>query len=99
MVTRFAVREVLVLTTEDDCSSRSNCETREGIDGAIHAYHGKTRFSMEGFEHVGAIMGEAILGPGPCSVYTRRISWISEDELQEENHLVKQFFVPKAILY
>ena len=27
-----------------------------------------------------AVMGEAIPGPGPCSTYTRRISWDSEDE-------------------
>ena len=27
------------------------------------------------------------------------ISWISEDELQEEDHLGKQSFVPKAILH
>ena len=35
-------------------------------------------------------MGEAIQGPGPCSIYTRRISWVFEDELQEEDHLGKQ---------
>ena len=29
-------------------------------------------------------MGEAIPGPGPCSFSTRRISWVAEDELQEE---------------
>ena len=44
-------------------------------------------------------MGEAIPGPGPCSIYTRRISCVSEDELQEEDHLGKQPFVPKAILH
>ena len=48
----------------------------------------KTRFSTEGFEDAGAVMGEAIPGPEPCSIYTRRISWVSEDELQEEDHLV-----------
>ena len=55
---------------------------------------------MEGLEDVGAVMGEAIPGPGPgpCSFSTRRISWISEHELQEEDHLGKQF-VPKAILH
>ena len=42
-------------------------------------------------------MGEAIPGPGPCSFSTRRISWVSEDELQEEDHLGKQLFEPKAI--
>ena len=52
MATRFAVREVLVLVTEDDCFGRSNSENREGIDGAIRAYCGKTRFSTEGFEDV-----------------------------------------------
>ena len=60
MVTKFAAREVLVLATEDDCSGRSSSKNREGIDGAIHAYRGKTRFSMEGLEDVGAILGEAI---------------------------------------
>ena len=47
----------------------------------------------------GPVMGEAIPGPGPCSIYTRRISWASEDELQEGDHLGKQLFVPKAILH
>ena len=56
-------REVLVLATEDDCSGWSNSKNRESIDGAIHAYHGKTRFSTEGLEDVGAVMGEAIPGP------------------------------------
>ena len=74
MATKFATGEVLVLVTEDDCSSQSNSENRESIDGAIHAYHGKTRFSMKGLEDVGAVIGEAMPGPGPCSFYTRRIS-------------------------
>ena len=99
MVTKFAAREVLVLANDDDCSGRSNSENRESIDGAIHAYRGKTRFSMEDLEDVGAAMGEAILGPGPCSFSTRRISWVVEDELQEEDHLGKQSFVPNAILH
>ena len=100
MATRFAAREVLVLVTEDNCSGRSNSENREGIDGAICAYCGKIRFSTEGFKDVGAVMGEAIPGPGPCSIYTRRISWVSEDELQEEeDHLGKQTIAPKAILH
>ena len=51
---------------------------------------------MEGLEDVGAIMGEAIPGLGPCSFSTRRISWVSEDELQDEDHLGKQSFVSKA---
>ena len=92
-------REVLALATKDDCSGQSNSENREGIDGAIHVYHGKTRFSKEGMEDVVAIMGEAIPGPGPFSFSTRRISWVAEDELQEEDHLGKQSFVPKAILH
>ena len=71
MATKFAAREVLVLATEDDCSGRSNSENRESIDGAIHAYRGKTRFSKKGLEDV---MGEAIPGPGPCSFSTSRIS-------------------------
>ena len=88
-----------MLATEDDCSGWSNSENREGIEGAIHAYRGKTRFSTESLEDVGVLMGEAIPGPGPCSFSTRRISWVSEDELQEEDHLGKQFFVPRAILH
>ena len=52
-----------MLVTEDDCSGRSNSKNREGIDGAIHAYRGKTRFITEGSEDVGAIVGEAIPGP------------------------------------
>ena len=99
MATKFAAREVLVLATEDDCSGRSNSENREGTDGAIQANRGKTRFSTEGLEDVGAVMGKAIPGPGPCSFSTRRICWVSEDELQEEDHLGKQSFVPKAILH
>ena len=86
MATKFAAREVLVLATEDNCSGRSNSESRESIDRAIHAYRGKTRFSTEGLEDIGAVMGEAIPGPGPCSSSTRRISWVAEDELQEEDH-------------
>ena len=99
MATKCAAREVLVLATKDGCSGRSNSENREGIDGAIHAYRGKTGFSMEGFEDVGAVMGEAIPGPGLCSFSTRRISWVAEDKLQEEDHIGKQSFVPKAILH
>ena len=99
MATKFAAREVLVLATEDDCSGRSNSENRESIDGDIHAYRGKTRFSTEGLEDVGAVMGEAIPGPRPCSFSTRRISCVAEDEVQEEDHLGKLSFVPKAILH
>ena len=99
MATKFAAREVLVIATEDDCSGRSNSENRESIDGTIHAYQGKTRFSTEGLEDVGAVMGEAIPGPGPCSFSTRRISLVAVDELQEEDRLGKQSFVPKAILH
>ena len=96
MATKFAAREVLVLATENDCSGRSNSENREGIDGAIHAYRGMTRFSTEG---VGAVMGEAIPGPGPCRFSTKRISRFAENEFQEEDHLGKQSFVPTAILH
>ena len=53
-------------------------------------------FTEEGFEDFGTVMGEAIPGPGPCSFSTRRISWVAEDELQEEDHLGKQPFVPKS---
>ena len=99
MATKFAARDVLVLATEDDCSFRSNSKNRESIDGANHAYHQKTRFSTEGLEDVGAVVGEAIPGPGPCSFSTRSITWVAEDELLEEDHLGKQSFVPKAILH
>ena len=54
---------------------------------------------MKGFEDFGAVIKEATPGPGQCSTYIRRISWVSEDELQEEDHLGKQPFVPKAILH
>ena len=50
MATKFAAREVVVLATEDDCSGPSNSENRESIDGAIHAYRGKTRFSTEAWK-------------------------------------------------
>ena len=79
-----------MLATEDDCYGRSNSEKRESIDGAIHAYRGKTRFSTESLEDVGAVMGGAIPGPGSCSFFTRRISWVAKDEIQEEDHLGKQ---------
>ena len=70
-----------MLVTEDDCSGQSNSENGEDIDGAIHAYRGKTRFSTEGLEDVIAVLGEAIPGPGPRSFSNRRISWVFEDEL------------------
>ena len=95
----FAAREVLVLVNEDDCFGRSSSENKESIDGAIHAYHGKTRYSTEDYEDVGAVVGEAIPGPGPCKFSTRRISLVAEDELQEKDHLGKQSFVPKPILH
>ena len=62
MATKFAAREVLELATEDDCSGQFNTENREGIDRAILDYRGNTRFSKEGLEDIGAVMGEAILG-------------------------------------
>ena len=52
----------------------------ERILTELYAYHGKTRFSTEGLEDVGAVMGEAIQGPGLCNFSTRRISWVAEDE-------------------
>ena len=70
-----------MLANEDDCSCRSKSENREGIDGAIHAYRRMTKFSTEGLEDVGAVVGEAIAGSGRCSFPTRRISWVAEDEL------------------
>ena len=81
MAKKFSAREVLVLATEDDCSGRSNSENRECSDGTIHAYRRKTRFSTEGLVNVGAVMGETIPGPGPCSFSTRRIFLVAEDKL------------------
>ena len=78
---RSLLSEKLVLATEDDCSCRSKSENREGIDGAIHADSGMTRFSTEGLEDVRAVVGETIAGPGRCSFPTRRISWVADDEL------------------
>ena len=111
MATKFVAGEVLVLMTEDDYSGRSNSDNRESIDGAIHAYCGKTRLSTVGWEDVRAVIGNGIPGPeGSLGLLrvnyrkkisnhlcrsTRRISWIAEGELQEED---KQSFVPKAIL-
>ena len=57
---RSLLPEKLVLATEDDCYCRSKSENRVGIDGAIHAYSGMTRFSTEGLEDVGAVVGKAI---------------------------------------
>ena len=77
MVTKFVAREV----TEDDCFGRSNSENREGIDGAIHAYRRKTRFSTEGLEDVEPLWEKRFQDQdlvGPCSFSTRRISWVSE---------------------
>ena len=44
-------------------------------------------------------VGEAIPGPRPCRFSTKRISRVAENELQEEDRLGKQSFVPKAILH
>ena len=85
----IGAREVLVLETEDDSFGQSNSENRYGNYGAICTYRGKTGFSMESFEDLGAVMGEAIPGPGPCSTYTKGslgILWMNS-------------FVPKAILH
>ena len=43
--------------------------------------------AWKAWKDVGAVMGEATPGPGPCSFSTRRISWVAEDELQEEEYL------------
>ena len=54
-----------MLATEDDCSGRSNSKNREGIEGAICAYRGKTkvkhgrlqrRRSCYGIRHSGYII-------------------------------------------
>ena len=52
-----------MLATEDDCSGGSNSENRESIDGSILAYRGKTRFSADGLEDVGAVMRLSMLSP------------------------------------
>ena len=44
-------------------------------------------------------MGEAIPGPGPCSFSTIRTFLFAEDELQEEDHVGKHSFMPKATLH
>ena len=44
---------------------------------SMHIYRGKNRFSTEGLEDDGPLMGEAFLGPGPYSFSTRRISRVS----------------------
>ena len=44
-------------------------------------------------------MGEAIPGPGPCSFSTIRTSLVAEVELQEEDHVGKHSFMPKATLH
>ena len=99
MATKFAAREVLVLATEDDCSGRSNSKNRESIDGAIHAYRGKTNFSTEGLEDVRAVWEKSFQDQGPCSFSTIRTSLVTEDELQEEDHVGKHSFMPKATLH
>ena len=71
MATMFAAR---VLANEDDCYGRSYSENREGVDGTIRAYRGKTNFSTDGFEDIVAFMGEAIPGLGPCSIYNTHVS-------------------------
>ena len=86
-----------MLATEDDCSGQSISENREGIDGAICAYRGKQYLARKD-SRTAKQLWEAIPETGPCNIYTRKISWVSEDEWQEENHLGKQPFVPKAIL-
>ena len=37
--------------------------------------------------------------PGPCSFSTIRTSLVAEDELQEEDHVGKHSFMPKATLH
>ena len=88
MATKFAAREVLVLATEDDCSGGSNSENSEGY---VLAQCGMFMCLLG--------VGEAIPGPRPCRFSTKRISRVAENELQEEDRLGKQSFVPKAILH
>ena len=81
MATKLAAREVLVLATEDDCSGRSNSENKEGIDGAIYAYRGKTRFSTKGLEDVGAVWEkpfqdqDLVASPPEGSLWLLRINY------------------------
>ena len=97
MATKFAAREVLVLATVPVGLIARIERVLMEISKLIVERPGLTQ---EGLEDVGAVIREAIPGLGPCSFSTRRISWVSEDELlQEVDHLSKQSFVPKAILH
>ena len=80
MVMTLAAREVFAFVTEDNSFSLSNSENGDSIGEAIPAYCEKSRLVIEGFKYFGAVMEEPIPGLGPCSIYTRRISRVSEDE-------------------
>ena len=98
MATKFAAREVLVLATEDECSGRFNSENREGIDGAIHAYCGNTRLARKAWK-TSVPLWEKPFQDQDLVASLPEGSRVAEDELQEEDHLGKQSFVPKAILH
>ena len=89
---RTLLPEKLVLETEDDYSCRSKSENREGIDGTIHVYSGMTRFSTEGLEDAGAVVGEAIDQDVVASLPEGSLGL-----LRMNYHLGNQSFVPKAI--
>ena len=82
---RLAAREVLVLSTKDDCSSRTNSKNREGIDGAIRAYITERPDLARKASKTSELLWDK--PPGLCNTYTRRNTSVSEDELQEEGHL------------
>ena len=50
MAMRLAAGEVLVLVTEDNSFGQSNSKIERVLMDLIHAYSGKSRFSMEVFE-------------------------------------------------
>ena len=91
MAKKFAAREVLVLATEDDCSGLSN-RNREGIDGAIHAYHEKSRFSTEAWKTSEPLWEKPFEDQDLIASLPEGSLGFPEDELQEEDHL-------EAILY
>ena len=77
-----------MLSTKNDCSSRTNSENREGIDGTIRAYIEERPDLARKASKTSELLWEK--PPGLCNTYTRRNTSVSEDELQEEGHLGKQ---------
>ena len=84
--------------TEDGCFGRSNSENKEGSDGAIHAYHGKTRFSTEGLEDVSAVVEKPFQDQDLVASLPEGSLGLLRMNYKKKN-LSKQSFVPKAILH